>query len=99
MSENIEFWEAAVDEILSDHNISVTPEVISKLAIDFSNASSAVGDSMAPVQMAETIVKVVTITPKTLCCDAEVEYRTTGLLNGGYSVCARCEVNVNVTAA
>ncbi len=92
----IEYWESAVDEIMHQNNIEVTPEQIQKLGVDFASAASVSGEYLAPVYTRIEPVKVIELEPKSSCCDAKIISKTTGLLNGGYSACSICKQPINV---
>lgn len=93
---SIEYWESAVDEIMHSNGIELTVEQISKLAIDFNDASDGLSQCSAPVYSSINTVKTIEILPKSACCDAEIIGKTTGMLNGHYNACSRCETIINV---
>lgn len=95
---SIEYWEAAVDGILTQHGVIFTDANLDALASEFKAASEACGDSMPPIYSAEKEVVTIETIIKSTCCDAEIIVKSTGLLNGGYTACSRCnkQINVNV---
>jgi len=92
-----EYWECAVDEIMSDNGFNLSSAQVFKIANEIKDAANVFGESQAPVYMQSNPVKVVEIEPKSACCDAEITSKNTGLLNGHYRVCARCDRTVNAT--